>query len=100
MTLTVVYVEFLIGGMFPKFNLSFLGEIPYGIILGVADVMSLVAIVAILIAVTRRTFFRKNSISANFEAYFIPSLIATLMVAYFVSNSCEASLGNECGRNS
>ena len=94
MTLTVVYVEFLIGGMFPKFNLRFLGDIPYGIILGVADVMSLVAIVAILIAVTRRTFFRKKSISANFEAYFIPSLIAILMVAYFVSNSCEARLGH------
>ena len=93
MTLTIVYVEFLISGMFPRFKLDFLGDVPYGIILGAADVMSLVAITAILIAVTRRTFFRPKSISANFEAYFIPSLIATLMVAYFISNSADAAAG-------
>ena len=94
MTLTVVYVEFLINGVFPKFNLEFLGEIPYGIILLAADIMSLVAIIAILVALTRRIFFRPKSISANFEAFFIPSLIATLMIAYFISNTCEVSLNN------
>jgi hypothetical protein len=93
MTLVVVYVEFLINGMFPKFNLGFLGHIPYGIILLAADVMSLVAIICIMIAFTRRIFFRPKSISANFEAFFIPSLIAILMIAYFTSNTCEASLG-------
>ncbi len=94
MTLVIVYVEFLIGGMFPKFNLGFLGDTPYGIILLMADVMSLVAIVSIVTALIRRIFFRPKSISANFEAFFIPSLIAILMIAYFMSNTCEASLGN------
>lgn len=94
MTLTVVYVEFLINGMFPRFNLGFLGEIPYGVILFAADVMSLVAIITIFIAIIRRTFFRPKSINANFEAFFIPSLIAFLMIAYFTSNTAEAGLGN------
>jgi len=94
MTLVIVYVEFLINGMFPKFNLGFLGRIPYGLILLAADIMSLVAITAVMIAFIRRIFFRPKSISANFEAFFIPSLIATLMIAYYISNTCEASLGN------
>lgn len=92
LTLMIVYIEFLIHGIFPKFSFEFLGHIPYGIITAMADIMSLVALTCVCIAMIRRTFFRAPYLSVNFEAYFIPSLIAVLMIAYFVSGSTAYSV--------
>lgn len=94
MTLVIVYIEFLINGIFPKFNLGFLGTIPYGILLFLADIMSLIALLCVIIAVFRRTFFRPAHIEPSFDAYFILSLIAILMIASFATNACEASINN------
>lgn len=83
--------QFLIGGIFPEFSLSFLGTVPYGILLFLADIMSLVVIVCVVLAMIRRTFFRPAHIDPTIEAYFILSLVGSLMLAYFGQHACEAA---------
>jgi Fe-S oxidoreductase len=94
MILMCVYLEFFINGIFPKFNLSFIGAVPYGVLLFTADIMSFVVIVCVLIAVMRKVFFRPKHVEAKFDAFFILSLISVLMIAYFTSNISEANLNN------
>jgi len=60
-----------------------------------ADVMSLVVLTAVVVAAIRRIFFRPPHIEASFEAFFILSLVATLMIAYFGLNACEIRLSEE-----
>ena len=93
MVLALINFEFLVAGVFPSFNLSFLGVAPYGILLFLADIMSLVVLVCVVVAVIRRTFFRPPHIDPTADAYFILSLVAALMIAYFGMHSCEASMG-------
>ena len=92
--LVCVYFEFLINGIFPEFNLGFLGTIPYGILLFLADIMSFVVLIGVIIAIFRRTFFRPAHIAPSFDAYFILSLIGILMIAFFTTNAAEANLNN------
>ncbi len=92
--LAAVNFEFLVAGLFPEFSLSFLGYIPHGILLFLADIMSLVVIVCVVIAMIRRIFFRPEHIDPTFEAYFILTLVASLMVAYFGLHACEAGQGS------
>lgn len=92
MVLALTNFEFLVSGLFPRFSLDFIGHIPYGILLFMADVMSLVVLIAVVIATVRRIFYRPPHIEASFEAFFILSLVATLMIAYFGLNACEIRL--------
>ncbi len=99
MVLAFVNFEFLVAGLFPDtstvkgFSLLFMGRIPYGILMFLADIMSLVVLVCVVIAVLRRTFFRPAHIDPTLDAYFILSLVAMLMIAFFGMNACEASMG-------
>ena len=93
MVLALVNAQFFIAGVFPRFSFSFLGDIPYGIILFLADVMSLVVIACVVIAVIRRVFFRPPHIEASLDAFFILFMVAFLMVAYFGLHACEIRLG-------
>ena len=74
MVLALSNLEFLLSGLFPRFSFDFLGGIPYGIILFMADIMSLVVLGCVIIAVVRRIFYRPAHIEASFEAFFIPGL--------------------------
>ncbi len=95
MVLALSNFEFLLSGLFPRFSLDFIGGIPYGIILFMADVMSLIVLIAVVVAVIRRIFFRPPHIEASFEAFFILALVATLMIAYFGLHACDIRLSEE-----
>ena len=90
--LACVNFEFLVAGVFPEFSLAFIGTVPYGLLLLMADIMSLVVIACVVIAAVRRTFFRPAHIDPTVDAYFILSLVAGLMVAYFGMSACEIAM--------
>ncbi len=93
MVLATVNFEFLVAGIFPAFSLHFIGHIPFGILMFLADVMSLVVLACVGIAFARRTFFRPEHIDPTADAYFILSLVASLMIAFFGMNACMIHLG-------
>ena len=95
MLLLLVNAQFFIAGVFPLFSFAFLGTIPYGIMLFLADIMSLVVLVSVIISVIRRVFFRPPHIEPTLDAFFILSLVASLMVAYFGLHACEITLGED-----
>jgi Fe-S oxidoreductase len=95
MVLLLINMQFFISGVFPRFSFAFLGTIPYGILLLMADIMSLVVLACVVIAVIRRVFFRPPHIEATLDAFFILSLVASLMAAYFGMHACEIWLGQE-----
>ena len=90
--LVIAYIDFIFNGIFPGFSLSFLGTVPYGIILFLADIMSLVALLCVIIAIIRRTLFRPDYIKHSPDAYFILSMIGFLMIFGFSENIAEAKL--------
>ncbi|MEI6125346.1 MAG: (Fe-S)-binding protein [Pseudomonadota bacterium] len=91
--LAFVNSEFFIAGVFPDFSWKFLGTIPYGIIMFLADSMSLVVIICGVVAVFRRVVVRPAHIDSTYDAYLILSLVVSLMIAYFGLHACEARLG-------
>jgi len=95
MVLFLVNTQFFIGGVFPRFSFDFLGAIPYGILLLMADIMSFVVLACVVIAVIRRLFFRPPHIEATLDAFFILFLVASLMAAYFGLHACEIRLERE-----
>lgn len=95
MVLLLVNAQFFIAGVFPLFSFAFLGTIPYGILLFLADVMSLMVLVSVAISVIRRIFFRPPHIEPTLDAFFILFLVASLMVAYFGLHACEIALGGD-----
>jgi len=95
MVLLLVNAQFFIAGVFPLFSFAFLGTVPYGILLFLADIMSLVVLLSVTISVIRRVFFRPPHIEPTLDAFFILSLVASLMVAYFGVHACEIRLGED-----
>jgi Fe-S oxidoreductase len=93
MFLLLINLEFLVSGIFPRFSFWFLGDIPYGSILFMADIMSLVVLACVVFAVTRRIFFRPVYIDPTADAFLILSLVASLMIAYFGYHASEIRLG-------
>jgi Fe-S oxidoreductase len=75
--------EFIIAGIFPKFSLSFLGDILYPVITFIADITSLVVLLVVIIAAFRRIFFKPPHVERTLEAFFILILVGLLMMAYF-----------------
>jgi Fe-S oxidoreductase len=95
MFLLLINLEFLVSGIFPRFSFWFLGDIPYGSILFMADIMSLVVLFCVLFAVVRRIFFRPVYIDPTADAFLILSLVASLMIAYFGYHASEIRLGEK-----
>lgn len=95
MVLLLVNAQFFIAGVFPLFSFAFLGTIPYGTLLFLADIMSLLVLVSVVISVIRRVFFRPPHIEPTLDAFFILFMIASLMVAYFGLHACEIILGED-----
>lgn len=79
--------EFLLHGVFPSIKLSLLPDTIYLSLLFSFDVVSLLALLAILVAAIRRTIAPPYPEARTFEAYFILTLIAVLMLAYFGINA-------------
>lgn len=93
MTLLLMNTEFLVSGLFPQFTFEFLGDTIYGILLFMTEIMSVAVLIAVAIAVARRLYFRPPYIDPTFDAFFILSLIALLMVFYFGYHGGEIALG-------
>ncbi len=79
----MVNSEFIVAGIFPRFSLSFLGDILYPVITFTADITSLVVLLVVIIAAFRRIFFKPPHVERTLEAFFILKLIALLMIANF-----------------
>lgn len=91
--LLLVNMEFVISGVFPKFSLEFMGHAPYLALNFIADIMSAVVVLAVLIALGRRIFFRPNYIEATPEAFLILSTVGALMIAGFGINVTAGGMG-------
>ncbi len=79
----MVNSEFIIAGIFPRFSLSFLGDILYPVITFTADITSFVVLLVVIIAAFRRIFFKPPHVERTLEAFFILKLIGLLMIANF-----------------
>jgi hypothetical protein len=90
--------EFLLAGLFPEFSFSFLGTIPYGLLLVATGIMSLVVLVAVAVALVRRIFLRPDYIEPTADAFFILGMIASLMIAYFGYHAGEIFWRNRMGK--
>ena len=87
--LLVINIEFVVAGMFPRFSFAFLGDGPYAVLRFLADIMSFVVLLAVIIAFIRRIFFKPPHIANTWDAFFILSTVAALMIAYFGINITE-----------
>ncbi len=92
MTLLMMNTEFLVSGLFPQFTFAFLGEYIYGPLLVLTEIMSIVVLISVVVAAARRIFFRPAHIDPTFDAFFILSLIALLMIFYFGYHAGEIAL--------
>jgi len=93
LVLVLLNAEFLLNGMFPK--LSFLA-LPAALLYplkGLFDLVSVLVLVAVVAAALRKIIKPLYPESRTFEAFFILSMIATLMIAYFGLTGAEIALG-------
>jgi len=81
--LLVSNTEFLLHGVFPSISLSLLPDGIYFPLLLVIDIVSLLALLAVVIAMCRRIIAPPYPEARTIEAFFILALIATLMMANF-----------------
>jgi hypothetical protein len=91
--LFLVNVEFVMAGLFPRFSLGFIGFIPYCALRFLADIMSFLVLCAVLVAMTRRIFFRPPHIEFTFDAFIVLMVAGFLMIAYFGLNVTGFGLG-------
>ena len=95
MFLLLMNLEFLVSGIFPRFSFWFFGDLPYSVMLFMADIMSVVVLICVLNAVIRRIFFRPAYIDPTVDAFLILGLVAMLMVVYFGYHASEIRLGQK-----
>ena len=95
MALLLVNGEFVVSGVLPSLRLGLLPDALYLPIRAVADVMSGLALVAIAVALLRRTLFPPYPGARNLESYAILLLIAMHMLAYLGISASEIALGEE-----
>ncbi|MBJ6726262.1 (Fe-S)-binding protein [Geomesophilobacter sediminis] len=87
--------EFLVQKMVPSLSFANLPGPLYLLLLFSFDICSLAALVAVGVAALRRAVSPPFEEARTVEAYFILSMIAVLMVAYFVMHGAEIALGSQ-----
>ncbi|MCJ7769552.1 MAG: (Fe-S)-binding protein [Dehalococcoidales bacterium] len=97
MVLMVANTEFLLAGIFPDYiNLA---NLPTGLYYAIAlifDIVSLLALLAVLTAAGRRLFFPPKYIEARTrDSFFILGMVAVLMLAFFGLHGSEIAQGSE-----
>ncbi len=96
MVLLLANGEFLIHGVFPAATYANLPQGLYFTLAFIFDIVSILALLAVILAVCRRLFFPPKYIQARSrDAFIILSMIATLMIAFFGVHSAEITLGEE-----
>ncbi|HBG06781.1 MAG: electron transfer flavoprotein [Geobacteraceae bacterium GWC2_58_44] len=95
--------DFILNGLIPGFTLALLPAPLHHALLFAFDLVSLLTLVAVLLAFSRRIFFPHPSMSSDYvkarslEGFLILSLIALLMLAYFGLHGAEIAMGKEQG---
>jgi Fe-S oxidoreductase len=91
MVLLIANAEFFLHGLFPKYiNLMLLPDVAYFTLACIFDIVSLLALLAVLAAITRRLFFPPKYIDARTpDAFIILSLVGILMIAFFGMHGAE-----------
>ena len=95
--LLIANTEFLLNGLFPDY-ISF-SRLPHGAYYTLSfifDVVSILALIAVCIAIIRRLAFAPSYIEARSrDAFTILGLIALLMIAFFGLHGSKIAQGNE-----
>jgi len=96
-TLMVANVEFLLHGLFPdEIALSKLPDGAYHALAAIFDIVSILALIVVVIALGRRLLFPPSYIDARSrDAFFILSMVAMLMIAFFGLHGAEIADGIE-----
>ncbi len=97
MILLVANTEFLLHGLFPNYvRFSLLPNGAYYTLSFIFDIASLLALLAVCIAIIRRLAFPPSYIEARSkDAFIILGLIALLMIAFFGLHAGEIANGSE-----
>lgn len=95
MILVLANAEFLLGGLAPEvINYSRLPDGAYFTLSFIFDIVSVLALLAVIIAVIRRLAFPPPHIEArSFDAFAILSMVGILMIAFFGLNASEIAAG-------
>jgi len=93
LVLAVANLEFIVSGIFPQISLAQLPLPVQSVALLLFDLCSLATLVAVSLAAVRRVVNPPYEGSRTFEAFFILSMIATLMLAYLGLHGAEIALG-------
>ena len=93
LVLLIANTEFLLHGVFPWISLEKLPEGLLHPLLFLLDMVSLLALLAVIIAAVRRVVSPPYPEARTIEAFFILSLIGILMLAYFGINAARISEG-------
>jgi Fe-S oxidoreductase len=97
MILLFANVEFLLNGIFPSFiSYSRLPDGAYFTLAFIFDIVSIVALAAVILAVLRRLFFPpKYIVARSRDAFTILSMVGILMIAFFGLHGARIAAGNE-----
>jgi Fe-S oxidoreductase/nitrate reductase gamma subunit len=97
MILLIANTEFLLHGLAPDtIALSKLPSGAYHALAMIFDIVSVLVLVSIVAAVSRRLFFAPKFIEARSrDAFIILGLIATLMIAFFFTHGADIAQGTE-----
>src|SRR4030042_77466 len=97
MILLISNTEFLLNGLFPDIiSFARLPDGAYFTLVFIFDIMSLLALLAVILAVIRRfTFPPPYTEAKSRDAFIILSMVAGLMLAFFGMNACEIAAGAE-----
>ncbi|HYS42970.1 MAG TPA: (Fe-S)-binding protein, partial [Geobacteraceae bacterium] len=98
--LVVANGEFVLHGILPGISLKMLPPVMYGALAFVFDLVSLLALLAVVIAAVRRTVAPPYEGARTGEAFAILGMIALLMLAFFGMHGAEIALGNETAAGS
>jgi Fe-S oxidoreductase len=99
MVLMLANGEFLVNGVFPGISLELLPAPVHGALLLAFDIVSLLAMVAVLLSCARRLFFKPAYLDSSYvkarspEAFLILGFIFILMVAYFGLHGVRIATG-------
>jgi Fe-S oxidoreductase len=103
--LLIANTEFLLHGLFPSISLSNLPANVYHPLSFILEIISLLTLISILIAFSRRIFFPPAYLSTpyvkakGFEAFLILTFIALLMIAFFGMHAADIAAGKEIADN-
>ncbi len=97
MVLLIANTEFLLNGLAPEvIAFARLPDGAYFTLACIFDIVSVLALVAVILAVIRRFFFPPPHIEARSrDAFIILGMVAALMIAFFGMNASEIAAGTE-----